>query len=149
MMNGIHVLDVLGWVLGEARVLAAEVTASRPGVRVEDGATILLRYPQGVLCTFSMTTRAAQDHPTRMRFTGTAGDLELVDYRVRGFCSERVSVAPTSVGHSPAQSFRAQLEDFGVAILRGAPPRTPIADGVKTLSVVLEAYRKSRRSRAQ
>lgn len=139
-----HEVDSARWLLGEVEtVCALAATCGEPRIEVEDAALISLRSASGAiaLVQIDMARGAAL---RRYRAIGTEGTLT--------WSSEEGSVHLEKIGEARVISvtplarddlFLRQMEHF-LAVMRGeASPLCSLEDGVRTLSVVLDARRKA------
>ena len=130
MMNGIHLIDVLCSLLGTPQVSAARIATTRHYLHVEDVASISLVFRTGLLATLNITSHASRNYPTTIRLTGSRGQAVLLEYCLVQLEIDGEKQRCAGRGCSTEQFFRAQLEDFGAAITRGEPLRTPVEAGL-------------------
>ena len=140
LMNGIHLIDVLISLLGVPQVSAARMVCTRDYIQVEDLVSVSLIFETGVLATLNLTSHAQKNYPTRICLTGSRGKAVLSEYRLIQLEIDGEKQRCKGRGLSTEQFFRAQLEDFGAAIVYGKPSQTPIKAGLLALEVVHAAY---------
>jgi predicted dehydrogenase len=81
MMQGIHTVDLLQWVVGmPARVFALVSTASHP-IKVEDLAVALLQWEDGASGVLQATTSAVPEVPQELEVRGDKGTAGVFDSR--------------------------------------------------------------------
>jgi len=171
MINLVHEVDALRFLLGEVVEVQAMTSAATRGFAVEDTAAVLLRLAGGLLATVAISDAAASpwnweqtsgENPTFSRqpagngvITGTEGSLSLPHLDLWRY-EAHSSIPP---GWSAPMSrqrllftaddpYRRQLRHFGRVIRREEPPRVTARDATRSLSLcfaVLEAARSGRR----
>lgn len=137
----IHHLDVLRWLLGPLRVVAARTGKVCPAVRGEDHAVILL---EGEKCWAALdgnfVAPGAPPTPSdRFELTGTRG-VALFDgdtVRLRGDREESIAL-DLATGYG--DSYAAAIAHFAAALTSGAAFETDVQDNLHTLALVEEAY---------
>lgn len=155
MNQGIHLLDLLIWFLGDPEVIGASAATLLRHVEVEDTAAFTLRFPGGALAAVAATTTAAPGFPHELRIHGDAGAIGMTGdavttWQVQGYGGPAPEVAlPGLVDAGPATDPRKVTADGHVKIvanlvaaLNGQEPL--IADGEegrRSLKVVLDVYR--------
>jgi predicted dehydrogenase len=78
MNQGIHVVDLLQWFLGEVdEVKAFAGCRGHSGIEVEDSAAALLRFSSGALGVLSATTAGYPGSPKSIEITGSRRTVEL------------------------------------------------------------------------
>lgn len=75
MNQGIHLIDLLVWCLGDPQVVGAAAATLVRGVEVEDTAAATLRFPDGALGVLAGTTTAAPGFAHELRFHGSEGSI--------------------------------------------------------------------------
>jgi len=139
----IHQLDMLRWLLGPLRVLAARTAATLPDIRGETLAAILLETAAGAP-VFLGGTMAAPGRPPRGQ-----DDLELIGERASatlvGAELRRLGPQPLATSFDFAAgyqaSFDAAIAHFVDGLRSGAAFETDVADNIETLRLVEDAYR--------
>ncbi len=160
MIQAVHSLDLLQWVLGMPwRVLARTATVLHP-VEVEDLAVGLLEWDTGAVAVLQATTAASLESPPELEIHGERGMAAIFDSRgeLAFWCStlNRPSSLPErwrlyaahyreqeALGPSQAtpEPHAEQIRDFVTAIREG---RQPLVDGTearKALVIVEALYR--------
>jgi predicted dehydrogenase len=159
MNQGIHLVDLLIWLIGDvAEVQAAAATLAHP-IEVEDCVTATLRFANGALGSVVATTAAAPGFPHRVEIYGDRGGAQIEGEQVVRWESE--AHAPKTVarasgqqpvaagaGASPAGIGAAGhtrlLADFVAAIRDGRDPLIPGREGRRSLALVLAIYEAAR-----
>ena len=166
MDMGVHCIDLIHYVTGSrvAEVSAMQATQSF-SYEVEDSSTLLLRLENGAICTvqsnFNIPDEAAK---WRLEFFGTRGRLsgDNVIGQVDGGSVDALFVSGDA-GYDARQDGRTQrpaplraafgnlyareIENFGEAVLDGAPLVAPGQCAVEAQRVVEAAYRADREKR--
>jgi len=75
MNQGIHLIDLLVWFLGDPEVIQAQAATLKRSVEVEDTIVATLRFPGGTLATVSGTTTAEPGFPHELRLHGDRGSI--------------------------------------------------------------------------
>lgn len=155
MINLVHDIDILRFVLGEISDVAALRGAPLRGSdRIESGA-VALRFDRGATATISFADTAPSpwgfeagtgENPNigttgqdMMWITGTRGGISfpsLTQWQGQdwGQAAQRV---PLEVAVNRAPPLATQLEHF-LEVMDGAPPLIDVADATRTLQIALE-----------
>ncbi len=75
MNQGIHLIDLLVWFLGDPEAIQAQAATLKRSVEVEDTIVATLGFPGGVLATVSGTTTAEPGFPHELRLHGDRGSI--------------------------------------------------------------------------
>ncbi|HEV8254155.1 MAG TPA: Gfo/Idh/MocA family oxidoreductase [Vicinamibacteria bacterium] len=158
MNQGIHLVDLLVWLMGDVEQVSARSDTLLHSVEVEDAIAVALRFASGALGTIVATTAAAPGFPHRLEIYGTLGSVQLEGdavVRWEGGGARPAEAAAGSVaagagasatGISAAGHVRI-VGDFAGAIREGRPPMVPGEEGRRSLAVVLAAYESARTGR--
>ncbi|MGE3269544.1 MAG: Gfo/Idh/MocA family protein [Chloroflexota bacterium] len=144
---GSHRLDLLFWLLGDARSVSAHVNHVETWAESEDQANVLIQFASGVSATLdqSWCSHSPRDSITIYGTEGiaTVDDLEGTTLRLQlGKDEDVLSVSPrSSFTHRPL------VADFVRAVREGTPPRCPGSDGLRTTQLIELAYRAARERR--
>lgn len=155
--EGVHATDFLRWVFGPADSVHATLSSARLGLDVEDLATAVFTFPDGMIADVSTSwTFVAADHSIEVY--GTAGTALL---RGVDLASKAVSEPPYLrhvardgsgdiwVGSSIVPRFveggfhEAGPRAFMDSLLAGDVHEAGVEDGIASLEMVLAAYRAS------
>jgi len=161
MNQGIHLLDLLLWYLGDVVEVQARTTTLAHSIEVEDTAAATLRFANGALGSVAATTAAAPGFPHRIEIYGDQGGVQ-----IEGEAIIRSSVAghaaplpagsreptPAGAGASPtgigAEGHIRLVADLVEAINDNRAPLVPGAEGRRALALVLAMYEAARTGRA-
>jgi predicted dehydrogenase len=160
MIQAIHTLDLLLWVIGmPRRVLAWTATVLHPG-EVEDLAVGFLEFDSGALAVLQATTAAAIEHPPELEVHGNLGTAAVFDSRgslafwsstleqpsslperwslYASHFHEQEATVPSQASPDPHAE---QIRDFVAAVREGRPPLVDGTEARKALVIVEALYR--------
>jgi predicted dehydrogenase len=158
---GIHLLDILRVLMGEAVSVQCQTQRINPRITGEDVATALFRHESGAVslvdCSYASKVEPDPFPQTLLKVEGDKGSLELAaDYQLRivadGEVSER-SVEPNLLPwaakpwHGLQESVLNAQRHWVESCRTGAEPETSGADNLKTYALVMACY-DAARSRA-
>ncbi|WP_406047028.1 Gfo/Idh/MocA family protein [Kribbella sp. NBC_00889] len=158
MNQGIHVVDLLLWMLGDpVEVQAYSDRLAHDRIEVEDTVAATVRFRSGAIGSIVATTSAYPGRPVRLSVYGDRGsaviendDLIVFDAADAESTAETQSVADgqpaggASVTQSVADAHRDQYLDFIEAVRDGRPPSIGTRDARRALEVVLGIYESAR-----
>jgi predicted dehydrogenase len=163
---GSHCIDLLEMLLGPARRVSCFLARAVHGYPVEDGATALLEFAGGAIGTvdsfFSIPDAASanvlevygsggsiiargtigQGSRGEMRLVASSADAAYAARQDRG-STEGIAVDP-----EPVNPYRAEIEEFGRAVLEGREPPVGTAEGLRSQEVLAACYESARRGAA-
>ncbi len=157
MNQGIHLVDLLVWFMGDPVDVRAHGTTLVHQIEVEDCVTASLRFANGALGTIVATTAAAPGFPHRVEIYGDRGGVQIEGERVvrwdvvTGGASPRiVPTAPSGAaeaagaGASPSgigvEGHAKIMHDFVGAIREHRAPVIDGAEGRRSLALVRAIY---------
>jgi UDP-N-acetyl-2-amino-2-deoxyglucuronate dehydrogenase len=148
MIQAIHMIDLLLWVLGMPRRVVAHTRTAVHTVEVEDVAAGLLEFDGGVTATVQATTGAVPEQPPSLEVHGdrgtarVSGSWETLAFHLRtgGDVGDDATPAPRPAG-TAVEPYAAQIADFVTAVREGRPPLVDGAEARKALVVVEALYR--------
>jgi predicted dehydrogenase len=162
MNQGIHVLDLLLWYLGDVAEVQAQMTTLAHAIEVEDCLCATVRFTNGALGSVAATTAAAPGYPHRVEVYGEHGGMQLEGEQIVRWESERLPHLPAPAG-SPAgmaaagagssprgisrEGHRRLIADFVAALRDGRQPVVPGEEGRRSLSLTLAIYEAARSGR--
>ena len=156
MNQGIHLVDLLVWYMGDPLEVEARAGTLHREVEVEDTLTANLRFSNGALATVTATTTAAPGFPHRVEVYGTRGGIQIEgESAVRWELADpsRATVAPPEAasssasggggdpGGTPVSGHVAIFEDFIHSLAENREPIISGKEGRRSLKTVLEFYR--------
>lgn len=159
LINLIHVIDDLRFMLGEIAEIRAMGSNALRGFPVEDSAVAVLRFEGGALGTIALTDAAAApwswEHTSGENaafpktdedcylIAGTHGSLAVPSLKRWGYERERSWTVPLSafrIGVDKADPLDRQIAHFAQVIRGEAQPIITAADAYKTLAATLEIH---------
>ena len=153
--EGIHGADLIRWLFGEPERVTAMISDAALGLRVEDIAVAVFRFPSGLLAELSASCGfVAGDNSVEVYGTGGTAVVSGVDlasrditpeaflkiYRV-GQTERRWDVPPIIPRFKTGGFHQQNPINFLEALSRGAPPPVTLEDGQRALAMILAAYR--------
>jgi predicted dehydrogenase len=148
MIQAIHMIDLLLWVLGMPRRVVAHTRTAVHDVEVEDVAMGLLEFEGGVIAALQATTGAMPEQPPAVEIHGDRGTATVsgswghLAFRLRTGAGPAGDVASEPRPAEPAvEPYAAQIADFVAAVREGRPPLVDGAEARKALVVVEALYR--------
>jgi UDP-N-acetyl-2-amino-2-deoxyglucuronate dehydrogenase len=156
MNQGIHLVDLLVWYMGDPVEVQAHADTLHRDIEVEDTLVATLRFDNGALATVTATTTAAPGYPHRIEVYGTGGGVQIegeATGRWELADPAKATVEPPQV-RAPAQAGAgsdprgiaptghvAIFRDFIVALRENRAPQVDGAEGRRSLATVLAVYR--------
>jgi predicted dehydrogenase len=155
MNQGIHLIDLLVWYLGNPEVIQAQAATLQRNVEVEDTVAAALRFPGGALATIAATTTAEPGFPHRLELHGSSGSITISGEAASGWtltdpASATVPVPELASGSSAGAGGDPRGIDIGghvsiirnlVAALHGHEPLLVDGrEGRRSLAAVLGIY---------
>jgi predicted dehydrogenase len=152
MNQGIHLLDLLLWFMGDVAEVQARAATLARAIEVEDCIAAALRFASGALGSVVATTVAAPGFPHRVEVYGTAGGIQIEGERIARWAVEGAAPPPDTAGPvgagagaSPtgigAEGHARLLADFAAAVRQDRPPLVPGTEGRRSLALALAIYR--------
>jgi predicted dehydrogenase len=162
MNQGIHLLDLLVWYMGDAAEVQASTATLAHAIEVEDCVTASLRFASGALGAVTATTAAAPGFPHRVEIYGDQGGVqiegeEIVRWEVVGGeprtekqepktdqkkpIAAGAGASPTGIG---AVGHTRLLGDFVAALAKGRAPLITGEEGRRSLALALAIYESAR-----
>jgi UDP-N-acetyl-2-amino-2-deoxyglucuronate dehydrogenase len=167
MNQAIHMIDLVRWLGGPIRSVAAHLATRTHAMEAEDTAAVSLQFVSGTLGAIVATTSATPEFPPEIRVYGDAGHARIVgDAAVEWEAPGRRAPSPathpepstpatetpnttaTATWGTTAAGYVLQYTDFVDAIRTGRPPIVTGTDGRNALEVVTAAYESSATGRA-
>jgi predicted dehydrogenase len=149
MIQAIHMIDLLHWVLGMPRRVLAETHTIVHDVEVEDLAVGLLEFEEGVTAVLQATTAAVPDEPPSVEIRGGRGTATVsgswghLGFRLR--TSDPAADLDIPAARDPTEPavepYATQIADFVAAVRQGRPPAVDGVEARKALVVVDALYR--------
>ena len=151
MNQGIHLVDVLVWLMGDVVEVAAHDATLTHAIEVEDTLTASLRFANGALGVIAATTSAAPGFPHRLEVYGDRGGVQTEGDTITRWDDERGSrIAPSGAtvgaeaGASPTgigvEGHTRLVGDLVAAIREGREPLVSGVEGRRSLALTLAVY---------
>ncbi len=156
MNQGIHLIDLLVWYMGDPVDIQAQAATLRRAVEVEDTLTATLRFANGSQATVTATTTAAPGFPHRVEVYGTHGSIQLEGENVSRWAladPAKAAVTPPELGAAAdagaggdpkniaPTGHIALVKDFMQAIQEDRSPLVDGVEGQRSLAAVLSIYK--------
>jgi predicted dehydrogenase len=150
--QGIHTVDLLLWLLGDAKYVQARKATTLHRIEAEDTLAAIIEFATGAFCIFHVTTAAYPGYPRRLELTGPEGTLILehdrliaADLRtpipdVPSGGGEDANRSASSAVVSDVSGHQAVLEDFLRAIENNTAPACDGHEGRRSLVLVEAIY---------
>lgn len=154
MNQGIHWVDLLLWLVGEAKTVTAYCHTLSRNIEVEDTAHAILQFQNGAVGSIESTTCAYPGFPTRIEIHGEKGSIcleddKIVRWEIEGDPGIVEGMESDERGHSDPKAISArghilQIQDFVRAILEDGNPGIDIAEARRAVACIEAIYRSSR-----
>lgn len=141
---GIHSLNLARYLVGEFDALSAFATSSRPGpyFPLDDDVVVAVRFSEGAIGSFSFTGRSRHVGERRLSFRLIADqgvlEFDILSGRVEVHLGGQQTVYEDP---NPSLGYREEIAHFLDCIADRKEPLTSAGDQLRTLAVVLAAYR--------
>ena len=159
MNQGIHIVDLLLWFLGDPVEVHAFADSRHRSVEIEDTAGAVLRFGNGAVATITATVATEPGFPHRLEVYGTNGGIQIEGESVLrwGLADEsKETVEPWPVATEQVDPGMAGdprgistsghiaiLKDFIAGIGRGEDPVIDGSEGRRSLAAILAVYESS------
>lgn len=148
MNQGIHVADLLLWMLGEPlEVQAYSDLLAHERIDVEDTVAATVRFRSGAIGSIVATTSAYPGRPVRLSVYGDRGSAVIENDDLIAFETADEEPAGEVRGTEVADAHLAQYVDFIEAVRDGRPPAIGTKDARRALELVLGVYESARTGR--
>jgi UDP-N-acetyl-2-amino-2-deoxyglucuronate dehydrogenase len=162
MNQGIHLLDLLLWYMGDAAEVQAQMTTLAHAIEVEDCVAATVRFMNGALGSVAATTAAAPGYPHRVEVYGEQGGMLIQGEQIVRWESTSmphiplatatpVSMMASGAGSSPrgisGEGHQRLIADFVDALREKREPIVPGTEGRRSLALALAMYDAARTGR--
>jgi len=154
MIQAIHMIDLLHWILGMPRRAVARTGTAVHAVEVEDVAIGLLEFEGGAIAAVQATTGAMPEQPPMVEIHGDRGTAAVsgswghLEFRLRtspgagDIPAAAVGTDPEARrAHPSTEPYAEQIRDFVSAVREGRPPLVDGGEARKALVIVDALYR--------
>lgn len=153
MNQGIHTVDLLGYLLGEISRVQAVTSTSLHNIESEDTCVATLEFKNGAIGTLIAATSAYPGYARRVEVTGTEGTVRLEQDRITR-ADLRNAVPDLNLNEVPDRNASSSspvvsdvrghqriIENFIEAMRTGGEPVCSGREGLRSLAVVEDIYR--------
>jgi UDP-N-acetyl-2-amino-2-deoxyglucuronate dehydrogenase len=155
MNQGIHLVDLLIWYMGDPVQVQAYADTLQRDIEVEDTLVATLRFSNGALATITATTTAIPGFPHRVEIYGTGGSVQVEgESVVRWELADpgKTTVEPPEIGIPAsagaggdpkgiaATGHISIFRDFIQTVRDDRPPQVDGTEGRRSLATVLAIY---------
>ena len=150
MVQAIHHLDLLLWLLGDAETVMGKTSTQKHDIEVEDTAVAVLRFKNGALATIEASTAVPKTLNDRLEIHGEKGSAILTKHKL----AHRISLhdtdtrffdkLKTQLTTYKKGTIQDQIEDFITAIRENTQPKVTGEDGLRALKVINSIYQSER-----
>lgn len=155
MNQGIHLVDLLVWMMGDPVSVQAYADTLQRAIEVEDTLTATLRFANTALATITATTTASPGFPHRFELYGTKGGIQVEGESVTrclltdpGQATLESTVTGVAAGAGSGGDPRGiaptghinVFHDFIAALREDRAPRIDGTEGRRSLAAVLAIY---------
>ena len=155
MNQGIHTIDLLGWLLGPVRRVMAQTATLVHDIEVEDTALAILEFACGARATCEATTVAYPGYARRVEITTERGTVTIEQGRVIAADlldggDDLVDPAATAAGGastpvvSDVSGHATLMADFVAAARDGREPLCSGADARRSMAIAQAIYESAR-----
>jgi UDP-N-acetyl-2-amino-2-deoxyglucuronate dehydrogenase len=160
MNQGIHLLDILLWYMGDPIEVHAYTNTQRYNIEVEDTLSASLRFANGALASIIATTTAEPGFPHRVEVYGEKGGVQIEGENIARWdvpampLDQAISSSPSSAGAGASPSgigTEGHTRLVGDLVQAIREQRQPIVDGLegrRALAVALAIYQSARTGQA-
>jgi predicted dehydrogenase len=154
MNQGIHIVDLLVWYMGEPESVQAYAGTLQRTIAVEDTLVAAIKFKNGALGTLSATTTADPGFAHRIDIYGTKGGIQIVGEAIHLW--KRADGTEVEMDHSrqeagaggdpraiAATGHIGLVKDFIEAIREDRPPLIDASEGRRSLELILNLYREA------
>lgn len=146
IMQAIHSLDCLLWILGKPVREVTALKVCRRGLTVEDSISSVIRLDSDILVSLNATLNVPLTFPDRIEIQGSERAILIEDYTL----SELKKPVPKKIDKvlriekKPKRlrmwNFKDIFNDFAKAVNKRGKPRSTGIDGLELLKVILAIY---------
>ena len=156
MNQAIHTVDLLQWLMGGLRSVAAHTATLTHAIETEDVASASFVFANGALGSITATTSAQKDYPVRVEIVGTSGRVTLENNAITLWdvpvAQEGIDLTEEdrrlAAGWEPGEPFGAgharQLRLIFESIANGTTPFVPGAEARAAVDCILAVYESAR-----
>jgi UDP-N-acetyl-2-amino-2-deoxyglucuronate dehydrogenase len=160
MNQGVHTVDLLLWLMGEATSVWAKAITATHNIEVEDTVVAALQFASGAIGTLEAATSVYPGYPRRLEISGSQGTIILENDRITA-TNLRLPVADLAVEKparqdersvsasiSDTRGHRTLIEDFLRAVATDGKPLCDGHQGRRSVELIEAIYKSSRTGQA-
>lgn len=150
MNQGIHGVDILLYLVGNAKALCAKNQTRFHSIDVEDSSVAMLEFENGAMGVIEATTCSCPGFDRRLEITGTEGSVVLVESRIEKLfiggkpipCSSDTPAVDTASDPTAMSCHlhAMQIKNFIGAVLGKETLAVTAADGIRAVSLIEDIY---------
>lgn len=156
MNQGVHMVDILRWVMGPIDTIYANADHLVRDIQVEDTAVAAIRFANGAFGILEGTTSVYPGMDHRMEFHGELGTIcvdgeNITRWEVPGEKSEKDAEGKVEMGSAASQptaiageGHQIQIQDLCRAIIEDRDPMVTGEEARKAVEVILAVYESAR-----
>jgi len=153
MNQGIHWVDLIQWLMGDAQAVYASCATLGHNIEVEDINHAVVKWPGGGQGVLEATTCAKPGFPTRIEIHGENGSLILEDARITKLVMGEKEIpqeeSTAAGGHADPKVFSVEghilhVQDMIEAVRENRDPLVPGAEARKSVKLITSMYESSR-----
>ncbi len=151
MQQGAHTVDLMVWMMGRARQVAAFINTAAHKIEVEDMGHAIVRYENGAQGVVEASTVVKPGYPNRIEFHGEKGSIilsesDIVDWQVEGVEKPTLgSTSHTSGSKDPMAigtlGHEMIIKDFIQSVEQNRPPLVSPDSARLSVELILAIYR--------
>jgi len=150
MQQGAHTIDLMVWMMGRARQVAAFINTAAHKIEVEDMGHAIVRYENGAQGVVEASTVVKPGYPNRIEFHGEKGSIilsesDIVDWQVEGVEEPTLgSTSHTSGSKDPMAigtlGHEMIIKDFIQSVEQNRPPLVSPDSARLSVELILAIY---------
>lgn len=138
--NGTHAVDIVRYLVGDIRRVAAMIRSDAEQAAVEDTGVILGETHTGAIATMSVSWSVAPVGGSYVTVHGSGGAID-VGWQGSRYRSDGDDWRSFGTGYRKLDALRANVDGFAAARAGREPMRNSVADVLASVSVIGAAYR--------
>ena len=137
--NGVHSIDLFRFLCGEVVSVVAQRSTTISGLEVEDTAALALTSDRGIVGTIELSwATPGSDNAITIYFSEGQATVDYNSQEIRYRRAEQTDW--TTEGESAPDRFTREVAHFLECVRNGSAPSPGIADGLRALEVIEQAY---------
>ena len=141
MDNGTHSVDIIRYFLGAISDVLALETSGTQGLKVDENVKLLAKTENGIAASVDLTWGINKELPNFISVYGTNGTLHIGWRESKYKLNSSPDWTIFGKGYDKVQAFKAKIENFRNAIVKGEELLTKPADALASVEVIEAAYK--------